>query len=123
MEVLLENNKFFAHLVQRLIKFSTGQVSSRRRDIAEADVGALRLAEQAPAVTHPDEIGEVARQCEHAVDVGLETARALRLPHVPELDDVGAAAALHVPVAAVERCIVKLVVLKEVARAAAMRRL
>lgn len=94
----------------------------RRRNIAEANVGALRLDEQVPAVPRPDEIGEVVRKCEHAVDMGLETACALRLPHVPEFDNVGAAAALHVPVTTVERRVVELVVLEKVARPTTVRR-
>jgi len=112
-----------ANLVQRLIELPAGQMPLRRRHVTEADVGALRLGEQAPAVARPHEIDEVTRQREHAIDVGLETARTLRLPHVPEFNDVGATAALHVPVSAVERRIVELVVLKEVTRARAMRRL
>jgi len=112
-----------AHLVKRLIELLTGQMSLGRRDVAEANVDALRLDKQIPAVARPDKIGEVARKREHAVDVGLEAARALRFPHVPELDDVGAAAALHVPIAKVERRVVELVILEEIARSAAVRRL
>jgi len=90
------------HLVERLIELLADQMPLRRRNVAEANVGALRLNEQAPAVARLDEVGEVARKREHTVDVCLKTARALRLPHVPELDDVGTAPALHVPVTAVE---------------------
>lgn len=90
------------HLVERLIEFLADQVPLRRRNVAEANVGALRLNEQAPAVARLDEVDEVARKREHAVDVCLKTAHALRLPHVPELDDVGTAAALNVTVTAVE---------------------
>lgn len=106
-----------------LFEFLAGQVPLRRRDVAEANVDALRLDEQVPAVAYPDEIGKVAREREHVVDVGLEAARALRLPHVPEFDDVGAAAALHVAITAIERRVVELVVLEKVARPAAVRRL
>lgn len=109
--------------MQRLIELRASQMPLRRRHITEADVGALRLGEQAPTVARPDEVDEVTRQREYVIDVGLETACTFRLPHVPELDDVGATAALHMPITAVERWIVELVVLKEVTRAAAMCRL
>jgi len=88
--------------VKRLFEFLAGQVPFRRRNVAEANVDALRLDEQVPAIACPDEIGKVTRKREQAVDVGLKAARALRLPHVPEFDDVGAAAALHVAITAVE---------------------
>lgn len=109
--------------MQRLIEFTSSQVSFRRRDIAEANVGALWLGEQTPAIAYPDEISEITRQRKHTVDVRFETTRALCLPHEPKLDDIGAASALYVPVAAVECRIIEFVILKEVARAAAMRRL
>lgn len=116
-----ELNCDIANLVQRLIELPAGQMPIRRRYVTEANVGALWLSEQMPAVTRPDEVDKVARQRKHTIDVGLETARTLRLPHVPELDDIGATAALHVSITAVERRIVELVVLEEVTRAAAMR--
>lgn len=107
--------------MQSLLEFRTGQVSLRRRDITEADVGALRLGEQAPALARPNKIDEITRQREDLIHVCLETARTLRLPHVPELDDVGATAALYVSVAKVERRVVKLVVLEEIARPTSVR--
>lgn len=109
--------------MHRLVQLPTRQVPLRRRYVPEADIGALRLGEQTPAVSRSNEIREVARQREYAIHVGLEAAGAFRLPHVPELDDIGASSALHVPVAAVVGRIVKLVVLEEVTRAAAVRRL
>ena len=55
--------------------------------------------------------------------MGLEAAHTLRFPHVPEFDDVSAAAALHMAITAVERRIIELVVLEKIARPATVRRL
>ena len=55
--------------------------------------------------------------------MALEALATLGLPHQPELEDVGPAAALHVLVAEVEARVVELIRLEEVGGLRAVRRL